>query len=98
MAEVEKALDESIINPNPVIAAAATGLTPISPVIAVDPVVDIPDFARITKLPADPRLTVAGPAASRGAVPTRPSIKVATNTPIEALLNFFIMLLESNYF
>jgi hypothetical protein len=33
------------------------GLTPISPVIAEVGIVEIPDFARITKLPAVPRFT-----------------------------------------
>jgi hypothetical protein len=40
---------------------AAAGLTPISPVIEVVPVVEIPVFARITKFPAVPRDTGAGP-------------------------------------
>src|SRR5450830_1909791 len=42
---------------------AGAGLTPISPVTEEVPVVEIPDFARITKLPAVPRTTGAGPAA-----------------------------------
>jgi len=42
-------------------ALAAIGLTPISPVIKVDPVVEIPVLERITKLPAVPRLTAPGP-------------------------------------
>ena len=45
-------------------AVAAIGLTPISPTIEVVPVVEIPDFARITKLPAVPRSTGCGPAAT----------------------------------
>jgi hypothetical protein len=44
-------------------ALAAAGLTPISPVAWVVPVVETPVFARITKLPAVPRFTIAGPAA-----------------------------------
>jgi hypothetical protein len=44
-------------------ALAAAGLTPISPVTWVIPVVEIPVFARIAKLPAVPRFTAAGPAA-----------------------------------
>jgi hypothetical protein len=40
-------------------AVAAIGLTPISPTIEVVPVVEIPDFARIAKLAADPRGTGA---------------------------------------
>ena len=39
---------------------AAAGLIPMSPVIAVTPVVEISVFARITKLPAVPRFTGAG--------------------------------------
>jgi hypothetical protein len=61
--DVENVFDLSIVNPNPVMALAAAGLTPISPVTWVDPVVEIPVFARITKLPAVPRSTTAGPAA-----------------------------------
>jgi hypothetical protein len=38
-------------------AVAAIGLTPISPTTEVLPVVVIPDFARIVKLPAVPRST-----------------------------------------
>jgi len=37
----------------------SAGLTPIFPVIEVVPVVEIPDFDRITKLPAVPRFTGA---------------------------------------
>jgi hypothetical protein len=40
---------------------AAIGETPIFPVIFVVPVVVIPDFARIAKLPADPRFTDEAP-------------------------------------
>jgi len=36
------------INPNPVIYVAAAGLIPILPVIAVTPVVEIPDSDNIT--------------------------------------------------
>jgi hypothetical protein len=59
--DVEYVPEECIINPNPVMYVAAAGLTPISPVIEVVPVVEIPVFARITKLPAVPRDTGAGP-------------------------------------
>lgn len=38
-------------------AVLVIGLTPISPTIEVAPVVEIPDFDRITKLPAVPRFT-----------------------------------------
>jgi hypothetical protein len=55
--DVENVPDASIIKSNPVMDVAASGLTPISPVIAVTPVVEIPVFARITKLPADRRFT-----------------------------------------
>ncbi len=42
---------------NPVIAVELIGLTPISPLMAEVPVFEIPDFARIEKLQADPRST-----------------------------------------
>jgi hypothetical protein len=48
-----------MINPNPVMAPAAIGLTPIFPTIEVVPVVVIPDFESMAKLPAVPRLTGA---------------------------------------
>ncbi|MDZ7625912.1 MAG: hypothetical protein U5J96_18810 [Ignavibacteriaceae bacterium] len=41
-------------------AVAAAGLIPKSPTIAVVPVVEIPVFARTTKLPAVPKSTGAG--------------------------------------
>jgi hypothetical protein len=44
-----------------VIAVAAIGLTPIFPTIDVVPVVDIPAFDRITKLPAERRFTASSP-------------------------------------
>jgi hypothetical protein len=72
-------------------AVPAIGLTPIFPVILVTPVVDIPAFDRIMKLPAVPRLTVAGPAANAEIDPVRPSTSETANTAtIEPLLNFFI--------
>jgi hypothetical protein len=55
--ERENWFDESLIRPNPVTAVAAIGLTPISPVMVVAPVVVTPVFDRIAKLPADPRFT-----------------------------------------
>jgi hypothetical protein len=58
--DVEYIPEASIINPNPVTNVAAAGLTPRSPVIAVTPVVEIPVFARITKLPDVPRFTAIG--------------------------------------
>jgi hypothetical protein len=66
--DVANWLEESLVNPNPVIAVLAIGLTPIFPTIEVVPVVEIPDFARITKLPADPRST--------GACDTAPLVKL----------------------
>jgi hypothetical protein len=57
----------------------------------VGPVVEIPVFAKITKFPADPKFTAAGPAASAAIGPITPT---ATETmiavSIEFLLNFFI--------
>jgi hypothetical protein len=50
-----------MLRPNPVMDVAAIGLTPIFPVIFVVPVVVIPDFVRIAKLPADPRFTAEAP-------------------------------------
>jgi hypothetical protein len=58
--DVEYVPEASMINPNPVMYVAAAGLTPRSPVTAVVPVVDIPVFARRTKLPAVPRFTAVG--------------------------------------
>ncbi len=55
-------------------ALAAMGLTPISPVIEVFPVVEMPDFARNPKLPEEPRFTLAGPAASAIVDPVRLSM------------------------
>ena len=60
--------EASMIRPNPVIAVLSMGLTPISPRIVDPAVVEIPVFARITKLPADPRFTTAGPAGTVVAV------------------------------
>jgi hypothetical protein len=56
-------VDGSSINPNPVIAVLLIGLTPILPTTEVVPVVEMPDFDRIAKLPDDLRFTAAGPAA-----------------------------------
>jgi hypothetical protein len=47
--DVANVFELSIVNPNPVIPVAVIGLTPISPVTWVVPVVEIPDFARIAK-------------------------------------------------
>jgi hypothetical protein len=56
---VAKVPEGSSAKLNPVMEVAAYGLMPISPVICVVPVVDIPVSARIAKLPADPRSTGA---------------------------------------
>jgi hypothetical protein len=55
--DVENTFVESMINANPVMAVSVMGLTPMFPVMAEVPVVEIPLFARITKLPADPIFT-----------------------------------------
>ena len=55
--DVAKVTDGSITSPKPVIKDAAAGLIPISPTIAVVPMVEMPVFARAVKLPATPRLT-----------------------------------------
>jgi hypothetical protein len=47
-------------------AVWSIGLTPMSPVIRVVPVVDIPDFANIAKSPALPRFTGSGPSIAAG--------------------------------
>ena len=55
---MENWLEESIINAQfPEIAVFDIGLTPMSPLIWVVPVDEIPDLARIAKLAAEPRLT-----------------------------------------
>src|SRR5450759_3148553 len=59
--DVENVFVASITNPNPVMKLAAAGLTPISPVIAVVPVVETDVFARITKSPAVLRFTPRPP-------------------------------------
>jgi hypothetical protein len=55
--DVEKALPESIINPNPVIAVAEMGLVPMAPVTPVVPVVVTPVFDRTANFPAVSSLT-----------------------------------------
>jgi hypothetical protein len=50
-----------MINPNPVMAVAAAGLTPISPSTVVIPVVEIPDFVNVVKSPAERRFIGPGP-------------------------------------
>jgi hypothetical protein len=90
-ADVEYALAAGSVNAKfPVIYVAWAGLTPISPTIAVVPVLEIPVFARITKLPAVPRFTAAGPAANVVIDPLKPNINTKANTTIETLFNIFI--------
>ncbi|MOA50552.1 hypothetical protein D3C78_1735810 [compost metagenome] len=55
-----------MINPKPVIAVAAAGLTPMLPVTEVTPVVDIPDFVNMEKSPAPPRFIAPGPIPTAG--------------------------------
>lgn len=63
----------------------------MSPTTEVDPVVEIPVLARISKLPADPRLTAAGLAASAESGPTRPSTQeIASANAIELLSRLFL--------
>jgi hypothetical protein len=74
-------------------AAAVIGLEPTFPVMRVAwlPVFVTPVSDRITKLPADKRLTGAGPAASAVTGPTRQRAKETANAiTIGFLLNFFI--------
>jgi hypothetical protein len=87
---VENALAAGRVKANPVIALAAIGLTPISPMILVDPVVEIPVLERITKLPADPRFTASGLAASAAIGTIRPSTQV-TATATETMFIFFML-------
>jgi len=86
-------------------AGAAIGLTPIFPIIEVVPVVEIPAFDKITKLPAVPRFTAAvtaeallvGPlcAASVLIGPARPStIEMIAAAAIELFLIVFIFLID----
>jgi hypothetical protein len=62
MAEVANGLAAVRTNENPVMAVESMGLTPISPVTTEIGTVEIPDFAKITKLPAVPRSTGVRPA------------------------------------
>jgi hypothetical protein len=71
---------------------AAAGLSPRSPVMEVAPVVEIPVFARMTKLPDPPRLTIAGPAANRACPDGASTNKTATIVLHDFLLNFFIFI------
>jgi hypothetical protein len=69
----------------------------MSPVIEVTPVVVIAVFARMTKLPADNRLTAAGPAAKAAEGPERPNKNATARTEsIERTLIIFIVLFLLN--
>jgi hypothetical protein len=59
--DVENSPEESKSKLKPVIAVAAMGETPISPVTMELGTVAIPLFARMVKMQADPRSTGAGP-------------------------------------
>ena len=62
-ADVENSFELSMIKSKPVIALAAIGETPMSPVITPPGTLVIPAFARITKFPAVRRLiAVVAPA------------------------------------
>ena len=52
--DVEKVLDESRTRLKPVMAVAAMGLTPMSPVMSDSGTVEMPDLARMAKSPASP--------------------------------------------
>jgi hypothetical protein len=89
--EVEKAFVASAISENPVMAAEAMGLTPMSPVMAEVGTVEIPLLARITKWPAVPRLTgrlagrFAGSSAVAGVAPAGvPWVPVEPPPPLVA--------------
>ena len=67
-------------------AAPVIGLVPTSPVTAEAGTSVIPDFVRITKSPADLRLTGAGPGPAANALPAN------AKSAIPAIYLFFIML------
>ena len=67
-------------------AAPVIGLVPTSPVTAEAGTFVIPDFVRITKSPADLRLTGAGPGPAANALPA------SAKSAIPAIYLFFIML------
>ena len=72
---------------NPVMVVAAAGLTPISPVMWVVPVVEIPLAARITNvLPSGPRPTGPGPCPPATPVPV-PVPGVVGDTSMGAALS-----------
>ena len=96
--EVEYVLELVSFNPNPVMAVAAIGLTPMFPTIEVVPVVVIPDLDRITKFAAFPRYTRVGPrcviAAYAGVEPicSVPSIAIIMTSEIPKILFILILL------
>ena len=59
--ELAKVLDASAEGENPVMAVCAIGLTPISPVTMEPGTVEMPDLARMVKLPDVPRFTGESP-------------------------------------
>jgi len=79
-------------------AVASIGLTPMSPLIVEPPVVEIPVFARIEKLQADPRSTVE--------VPITPGIiaTIISNTTVAVIkrkklfLSRFLVLMPGSIF
>jgi hypothetical protein len=78
-----------------VIAVPAIGLVPISPKIAYGETSEIPDSDRITKLPADPRATGAGPAAIPGAGLESSASSAAVRTKLLDVLDVFDMMFFS---
>ena len=74
---------------------AAAGLSPISPVMWVVPVVEIPDFARITKFPAIPRSTGCGPAANAVTVLKFHTLLLASAFPARSLAPVVIVAVYS---
>lgn len=79
--DVENVFELSIVSENPVIAVCEIGLTPISPVKWEVGTVEIPDFDRITNLPAVPRLTGAWPVDAMGLVVKLHATCLAIATP-----------------
>ena len=58
--DIANTFDESRMSENPVMYVAATGLTPMFPVMTDAGTVEIPLFARMTKPPEVPRFTADG--------------------------------------
>jgi hypothetical protein len=73
-----------------VIALAAIGLTPISPVTLVAPVVEMPVLLNTVKLPAVPKLIAEGPEARAVTVNPKLIIKEKAVANPKNLLIFFI--------